>query len=179
MYYLIVSALIIIAMLVGRFIVLKSPSKSLKPRSENTVERNESFAYNGESISHKGMNRVYRLMNAYFGDKIELQNLYGPGPECTFVFTYVYKPRRYTIVFDCERGFLCVSVKNENKERGPLHFVYPELLGRSFFEDQEKDVDELIKYLYNALTKNKISFYSEEEIIRKNKKMRGEEVEKS
>lgn len=132
------------------------------------AEESECFTFNGETISHEGMNRVYRIMNSYFGDDIELLKAYGPAPECVFLFSYVYKPKGYIIELDCERGFLVDRVKNDKGERFLSYFIYPEVR-RAHFEDKEEDVDELVKFLHKSLTENEIEFYTDEQISRKNK----------
>lgn len=119
----------------------------------------------GKSKEHKGMRRFDQVMRMKFGEDINLTSYYGPVQMCVFGLTYKYIPMNYMIEVECERGFITLSVKNDEGQSFSPWMIYPE--SRYYhFEDNEKDVIQLIELVYKAINNQEIIFMNDEERLK-------------
>ncbi len=117
----------------------------------------------GTSLSDKSMKNCHRKMLDVFGDDIELIDYWGPVQMCVFNLEYHYSPRDYTIIMNCERGFLVIEVLDKDGKIFWPAMIYPE--SRYYhFADVEKDILQLAELVYKAIQEDTIVFYSMDEI---------------
>lgn len=125
----------------------------------------------GESIDNHGMKLSHKLMLDFFEDTVCLVSYWGPVQMCVFYLEYDYSPSCYKIIIECERGFITISVKNQDGRCFSPWMVYPE--SRYYHSEYvDKDVYQLISLTHQAIKKNDIKFLTDSEVCELSERIR-------
>ena len=103
------------------------------------------------------MGTIHDRMLEAFGDDIRLTLCWGPVQMCVYEIGYTYVPKDYSIVWECDRGILAVTVKNKEGKRFWPSMIYPEA-EYYHYEDVKKDVAQLLDLLIRAIKNDEIVF---------------------
>lgn len=100
----------------------------------------------------KRLQRVDDLMKKRFAEEVKLLETYGPVQMCVFVLTYKHIKSDSLIIFECERGYITVTLVDAD---GKNHYPRDYFEGSNYYhyEDKDEDLCELVDSIERLIEK--------------------------